>query len=189
MNYMSNVVRFEGDPKVVRSGTSSLGSSDKLARALGWFSLGLGLAELIAPRAITRALGMEGSETLVRAYGAREIGAGVLSLSVDKQYGLWSRVAGDGLDIATLCVGLRDSNPKRDNVALSLALVLGITVLDFIAAQATTARHARPRGQQRLYHDRSGFPRGVAAAKGAAKDFKPPQRDMRTGPTLAARVG
>jgi hypothetical protein len=56
-----------------------LGAADRLGRALGWFSIGLGVTELLAPRLITRALGMQGSEGLVRAYGAREIGSGLLS--------------------------------------------------------------------------------------------------------------
>jgi hypothetical protein len=34
---------------------------------LGWFSIGLGLAEILAPRALCRALGMEGREALVQA--------------------------------------------------------------------------------------------------------------------------
>ena len=169
MTYLSNIARSAGDPKVLRSGPSSLGTPDKLAKALGWFSLGLGLAELVAPGRITRALGMEGKEGLVRAYGAREVLAGIVSLSADKQTGLWSRLAGDGLDVAALVPGLRDDNPKRDNVGLALAVVLGVTLLDVIGAQATTARHSRNRGQRRLYHDRSGFPKGIEAARGAAR--------------------
>jgi len=169
LSYLSNVVRFEGDPKIVQSGPSSLRDPDRLAKCLGWFSLGLGLAELIAPRRFTRALGMEGHETLVRAYGVREMGAGVLTLSVDKQTGLWSRVGGDGLDVVTLLGGLRRDNPMQRNVATALVMVLGIAVLDLFAAQTTTATHARRRGQQRLYQDRSGFPKGIEAAKQIAK--------------------
>ena len=112
MNYISNITRPAGDPKVLHSGRSSLGPSDQLSRALGWFSIGLGITELLAPRRITKALGMEGNEGLVRAYGAREIGSGVLSLSIDKQTGLWSRVAGDALDIATVATAMRPGNPK-----------------------------------------------------------------------------
>src|ERR671913_1786965 len=138
MTYLSNIARSEGDPKVLRSGPSSLGASDHLAKALGWFSLGLGLTELLAPGHITRALGMEGKEGVVRAFGAREIGPGLLTLSPDKQVGLWSRVAGDGVDIATLMGGLREDNPKRDNVGIALAMVLGVTLLDVIGAQSTT---------------------------------------------------
>jgi hypothetical protein len=188
MNYVSNmanlanIARSEGDPKVLRSGPSSLGTSDQLAKVLGWFSIGLGLAELIAPSRITNALGMQGKEGLVRAYGAREIASGLLCLSPDKQTGLWSRVAGDGLDLATLLSGLRDDNPKRDNVALALMMVLGITLLDVAGAQGTTVRHRRHRGAQRLYHDRSGFPKGIQAAREAAKNFSPTKR---AAPVLA----
>lgn len=184
MTFLSNVARSEGDPKVLRSGPSSLGAPDRLAKMLGWFSFGLGVAELVAPGRLAHWLGMEGSERLIRAYGAREIGAGMLTLSVDKNVGLWSRVAGDGLDIATLMTGLRDDNPKRGNVALALAAVLGVTLLDVIGAQATTMRHSQNRGERRTYRDRSGFPSGVAAARGAAGDFKAPP-DMRAGPVLA----
>jgi hypothetical protein len=172
MTYISNIARSDGDPKVLRSGPSSLGPSDRVAKALGWFSLGLGVTELIAPRYITRALGMEGKEGLVRTYGAREIGSGILSLSPDKQAGLWGRVAGDALDIATLLTALRDDNPKRDNVSIALATVLGVTLVDIIAAEGTTVRHSAHHGERRLYRERSGFPKGVQAARGAAMGFK-----------------
>src|SRR5581483_3328947 len=95
---------------------------------------GLGLVELLAPRSVTRALGMEGKEALVRAYGAREIGAGFMSLSIDRRTGLWGRVIGDGLNVATLLPALRRDNPKRDNVRLAIAMVMGVTLLDVIGA-------------------------------------------------------
>ena len=47
---------------------------EALAKGLGWFSIGFGLAELVAPQALCRALGPDGRETLVQVYGAREIG-------------------------------------------------------------------------------------------------------------------
>src|SRR4029450_12113183 len=115
MTYLSNIARSEGDPKVLRSGPSSLTTPDRLGKALGWFSLGLGLVELLAPHRITRVLGMEGQEALVRAYGAREIGSGMLPLSTGRNLGLWSRVGGDGIDIATLLTQLREENPKKQN--------------------------------------------------------------------------
>ena len=166
----SKIARSEGDPKIISSGPSSLGGADKLGRALGWFSFGLGLAELIAPRKITRALGMEGKETLVRAYGAREIGAGILCLSIDKQVGLWNRVAGDGIDVATLLTGLKSGNPKRDNVMLALAVVLGVTAMDIVAAQATTVRHRRSAVEPQQYSDRTGYPKGIESSRGSAQD-------------------
>jgi hypothetical protein len=171
---LSNITRSEGDPKVIQSGRSSLGSTDRLARALGWFSIGLGVTELLAPRRVASTLGMEGREGLVCAHGVREIFSGILCLSVDKQAGLWTRVAGDGLDLATLLAALRYNNPKRDNVASALAMVLGISLLDFIAAKGTTARHSAQRGERRLYRDRSGFPKGIQATRGAAKRIHAP---------------
>ncbi len=167
MTYISNITRSTGDPRVLSSGPSSLGVADQFGRALGWFSIGLGLVELLAPRRITGMLGLEGNEGLARAYGAREIGSGFLSLSVDREIGLWSRVAGDGADIATLLLALRPGNPKRANAGLALAIVLGVTLLDVIGAQSVTSRHGRQRGNWRQYGDRSGFPHGVEKARDA----------------------
>src|SRR4051794_19311171 len=181
MNFLSNITRSEGDPKIVRTGTSSAGAADRIAKGLGWFSIGLGLAEIIAPRRITRALGMQGSESLVRAYGFREIASGLVTLSPDKHIGLCSRLAGDAIDVATLLRGMRDDNPKRGNVTVALAMVLGVSLLDLLGAQGVRVRHARARGQRRLYHDRSGFPKGIQAAKGAARNVQAP-REMRAKP-------
>src|SRR3954451_4626461 len=157
MSYLSNITRSEGDPRVLRSGPSSLDTADRLARGLGWFSIGLGLTEMLAPGQIARALGMDGKEAMVRAFGAREIASGILSLSPEKRLGLWSRVVGDGLDIATLLSASRPDNPKRPNVGLALAMVAGVTLLDVIGAQAASARRGRSRnGSVRSYRDRSG---------------------------------
>jgi hypothetical protein len=111
---------------------------------------------------------------LVRTYGAREIGSGILSLSVDRQTGLRSRVAGDGLDVATLMMAFRADNPKRHNVGLALAMVLGITLLDVLAAQANSGLHSHQRGTQRKYSGRSGFPGGVEKARDAARQARKP---------------
>jgi hypothetical protein len=172
MAYMSNIVRSERDPKILGAGPSSLGPGDRLARALGWFSLGLGISELIAPRLITHALGLDGPERIVRAYGAREIGAGVLTLSTEKRLGLWSRVAGDVLDIVTLVTALRRDNPKRGRAGLALGLVAGVAVLDLIGAQGTGTRRSRRSHAEGQYTERSGFPHGIQKARGAARDFK-----------------
>lgn len=181
MAYVSNLVRSEGDPKVLSSGPSSLPAADRLGRALGWFSLGLGLTELIAPRRVTRALGMEGRKSLVRAYGAREIGAGIMSLSTERSLGLWGRVAGDALDIATVMGAWRSNNPRRNNVQLALVMLAGVALIDLVAAQAVTAQHARRPGQRRSYRDRSGFPKGREAARGAARELEaPPEMQDRT---------
>jgi hypothetical protein len=113
---------------------------------------------------------MEGQETMVRAYGLREIGAGMMTLSVDKELGLASRLAGDGIDVVTLGSAMRYDNPKQDNVAIALVLVAGVTLLDLIAAGASRGRHTRQLGERQNYGDRSGFPRGVAGSRGLARE-------------------
>jgi hypothetical protein len=169
VNYVANISRYDGDPKILRTGPSSLTDSDRMARSIGWFSLALGAVELLAPRVVTRFLGIEGREGLLRAYGVREIGSGMMSLSTDKQVGLWSRIAGDGLDLATLFGAYRPANPQRTNVGVAIGLVIGITMLDIVMAQMTTAVHARKPNEWRRYSDRSGFPGGVQQARGAAR--------------------
>src|SRR5256885_10438489 len=80
---------------------------DRLAKNLGYLSLALGAAELIAPRALCRATGLSGMEPLVRAYGAREIATGVAILaSHNPAPWIWGRVAGDMADIATAAGGI-----------------------------------------------------------------------------------
>ncbi len=192
MNVMTNITnltqkiaRSPGDPQVLKSGPSSLGAPDRLARALGWFSLGLGAYELFAARRLAGTLGMEGKEGLIRAYGAREIGAGIMSLSVDSSFGIANRLVGDAIDVATLMPALGRDNPKRDNAVTALALVLGVTALDMIAYGSLKKRHARVEGQARDYSDRTGFPGGVEAARGAALDSFETPVDFRVVPPMA----
>jgi hypothetical protein len=170
MTWLSNMTRPKGDPKIIEMGPRrSLLPVDRLACNLGWFSVGLGLAELFAADRLTRALGLRGKEDLVRAYGLREIASGVMCLSVDRNVGLWSRVAGDALDLSTLSRGLHPANGKRGNVALAMALVVGVTALDILAAQKSGVQHARNADETRDYGDRSGFPGGLAAARSTAR--------------------
>jgi len=178
LSRMTNYTRAPGDPVVVTPGPSVKPAADQMARGLGLFSLALGAFELAAPRAITRFLGMEGHENLVRAYGAREIVSGMTSLSTEKELGLWSRVFGDALDIATLMAACRYTNPKKENVALTLAAVVALTLLDLGSANAQKVAHSRHRGRRRDYSDRSGFPGGAILARGKALER---QRNETTG--------
>jgi hypothetical protein len=173
---LSGITRSEGDPRVERKGPSTLTGPDRLARALGWFSIGLGVAELVAPGRIARAIGLEDKEGLIRAYGARELASAVPTLSVDKPIGLAARIGGDALDLGTLSTALRRDNPKRRNAAIATAMVAGITLLDLIAFAGVKAAHRRdPAGAKRDYSDRSGLPKGAQASRGIARrDFKIP---------------
>lgn len=167
----SEAVRWPSDPQVIETGPSSLKPADRAGRMLGWFSLGLGITQLLAPKLLTRWLGVEGREGFVRAMGAREIGHGVLCLSVNDGTGAWSRVGGDMLDLAALASVYRDDNPKKANVALAMGVVAGTALADLAAAQSIRSVHRRDE-PPRDFSDRSGFPKGVAKARGAAADFR-----------------
>ncbi|MBV9883500.1 MAG: hypothetical protein JO276_10870 [Sphingomonadaceae bacterium] len=179
----ADVTRSPGDPKVLETGPSSLKPADRFGRALGWFSIGLGLAELLAAPRITRALGAEGREATVRAMGARELLHGILCLSIEDDFGPWTRVGGDVLDLAGLAALYRNDNPKKGNVGLALAAVLGCTIADIAAATSIRSLHRRD-GPTRDYADRSGFPNGIEYSRGRASGAVPP--DFRATPTAAS---
>jgi hypothetical protein len=161
MTNVMNFTRSKGDPKIISTGPSSATGLDRLAKSLAWFGIGLGTLELIGGRQVSRFLGVEGpgSRAIIRAFGVREIAAGVVTLSTEKNVGLWSRVAGDGLDIVALLAALETSRGQRSNVKLALLTVLGATALDLYAAGRVSARSTRA-SKPRNYSDRSGYPRG-----------------------------
>lgn len=112
-------------------------TAEKLAVGLGWFSIGLGLAELFAPRSVARAIGMpDASEGILQTFGARELVNGVAILAQpDNPAWLWSRVGGDGIDLAYLASGFQDDRVDTGKLGFAIAAVLGVTALDAIAAQ------------------------------------------------------
>ncbi|WP_447554508.1 hypothetical protein [Vreelandella sp. EE22] len=159
--------------------TRSLSSADKVARGLGWLSLGIGLYQLLAPKSVSRALGMRGVNGRVRAGGAREIVSGIGALSDNPTQAVWSRVGGDVLDLASLTYALQDRhNPKRQNVYLALTAVGVMTAVDLWCARALSQRHAYQGGITPDYRYRSGFPGGLESANGAARSFEVPD-DMK----------
>jgi uncharacterized membrane protein len=127
-------------------------SAEQLARGLGWFSIGLGLAEFLAPRQIGRISGVKGNTTLIRLLGLREIAHGVAIFVQDKQTdgkpaeAVWARVAGDALDLA--CLGAAFASPKNNKgkLAFATANVMTVTALDVICAQALSSNNGTATG-------------------------------------------
>lgn len=112
----------------------------QLSKILGLFSLGLGALELVASRRIAAALGV-GSPGLIKTLGVREIAAGIMVLNKpDTAMPVWSRVAGDALDVAVLATGLDHGNPQRGGAAAAMAFVLATTVLDVAVAASLNQR-------------------------------------------------
>lgn len=116
----------------------------QIAKALGWFSLGLGAVELVAAGPLIRLLGLPRSKALVRGFGAREVAAGLaIMTSPTSPAPLWARVAGDVLDLAVLGYALRPTNRRRGAAAVATANVLAITALDVFCAVSLMQRQSR----------------------------------------------
>jgi hypothetical protein len=114
--------------------------TEAIANGLGWFSIALGAAELLAPRATARTVGLERDARVVQAYGLREIASGVAILaSGNPRPWLWARLAGDAIDVATLAPALRHDDGRRSRALIGIAAVLGVAVLDFLSARRMRA--------------------------------------------------
>jgi hypothetical protein len=116
--------------------------SDTLSRALGWFSIGLGLAQLVAPARVARIAGAEPDTNtirLMRALGAREFLSGVGILS-GQHNAAWirGRVAGDLMDLALLGRLMSRDDADRRMTGVATLAVAGVTALDVLAAKRTS---------------------------------------------------
>lgn len=108
-------------------------ATQQLTRGLGWFSIGLGAAELFAPRALGRMIGVNNHKTLIRLMGMREIAAGIGVLSTENPEGsMNARVGGDALDLMLLGAGLASGKSQRGRVLAATAAVAGVTALDVL---------------------------------------------------------
>jgi uncharacterized membrane protein len=124
--------------QVKRQGASGNTSAERIATGLGWFSIGLGLAEVLAPKRFAKMIGAKGKHTgFIRfACGLREItaGIGILTNRRPAEW-IWARVAGDAMDLTALCVALTSDDTDRGRLALATTAVLGVTALDIYDAQ------------------------------------------------------
>jgi hypothetical protein len=123
-------------------------SYDRLATGLGWFSIALGAAQVAASGAVAKIAGIandSGNRRLLRSplYGMRELaaGAGILTRTQPAPW-LWSRVAGDVVDLGTLAAALRSCRNDRTRVALAMGAVAGVTALDILCARHLSRRSA-----------------------------------------------
>jgi uncharacterized membrane protein len=122
-------------------------SDERLARFLGWFSIGLGLAQVVAPRAVARAIGVREHRLLLRALGLRELASGAGILLQRRPAGwLWGRVAGDVMDLSLLAAASASDHTGRGRVAAATAAVTAVTALDVLGARRLSRSDAGTSG-------------------------------------------
>ena len=124
----------DGDPK----------AADGMAKAMGLFSLGLGLAQLAAPRRMVNAIGVEDTDRnrgTMLALGLREFTSGLGILGPGDTAGwLQARVGGDIMDLALLLGAFRSDDRDRRKLNIALAAVAGALVLDVLATRRARER-------------------------------------------------
>jgi uncharacterized membrane protein len=112
--------------------------AERRARGLGWFSLGLGVAQLLAPRGVARLIGIRDDERtchLLQTIGIREISSGAAILTNTESAGpVWMRVIGDVMDLGLLGLAMQSEDTERDRVVAATAAVAGITMIDALSA-------------------------------------------------------
>ncbi len=114
-------------------------TSRGLSTFLGLFSVGLGMAQLVSPGSVARLCGIaddEQNRSAMRALGLRELtsGMGILSQPHRPEW-VWSRVAGDMMDLALLGRVLTRDENERQRTSAATAAVVGVTALDIVVAR------------------------------------------------------
>lgn len=133
-------------------GGGRLTQEQQLAYGLGWFGVGLGLAELLAPRRVATMIGVsQEHRTLIRCMGLRELVSSAAILRDPSSAGaVWSRVAGDVLDLALLGVAFTSRRSNHTPLAAATASVAGAMLMDVITAQQLTRGITTRRGTIRI---------------------------------------
>ena len=107
-----------------------------LARALGWVSIGVGLAAAAAPGPLMKAIGLGERPGLGRFIGVRDLvlGTGLLR---SQNTAAWCRARGiaDALDVALIVVGAAAGAFRRDRAPIGVATGAGFSTLSFWLAR------------------------------------------------------
>jgi uncharacterized membrane protein len=119
-----------------------------MARALGVASAALGVPMLTSPDTVARLAGVDNvavAPHVIQAVGVREL-MHAATLLVGPPKTVWTRVAGDAVDLALLARAVTNRNgERRTRVSLATAAVAGIAAIDTVAA--IRARHTGQHGR------------------------------------------
>jgi uncharacterized membrane protein len=124
------------------------GRDERIAAGLGWLSLGLGAAQLLAPGALNRLAGVRddaAARVAQRFVGVREVGA-FAAIMADRPrpaLPLWGRVGGDLIDLALLGRAWERKRESAPRLALTIANIAAVTGLDTYAAIRHTEAEKR----------------------------------------------
>lgn len=115
------------------------GQEGQLTTALAWFSIGLGLAQLLMPRTVAKLSGLPAGPAIMRVLGARDmtLAFGLIN-SRNAPAWQWARVAGDAMDLVALGIAARTDPARKPRLAKTALLLAGMAALDVIAGNRVT---------------------------------------------------
>jgi uncharacterized membrane protein len=119
-------------------GPASAVLGSRILPGLTWFSLALGVGQLVAPGALAQLIGLRDSpdtRLAMRLIGLRELvaGAGLLSGASTPAW-LGARTGGDLMDLGMLSSALGSKGVNRARLYKAMAAVAGVTALDIYGA-------------------------------------------------------
>jgi uncharacterized membrane protein len=119
--------------------------SDKLSRAIGWSSVGIGAVQLAAPVALAQVVGLapdRRGSLAARLMGLTNlaIGAGLLARPRGGSR-MWARVAGDAVGAGLLALAASGRRSSDARMAAALAASGTALVLDTLAARRIARSH------------------------------------------------
>lgn len=119
---------------------------------IAWFSVALGVTQIVAPDTLARLIGMRPTQTTrttMRAIGVRGLttGFGLLSNAKSSPW-LWARLAGDMVDLSLLATGVGRRADDRSRAGRAALAVGSVAALDLLAATRSRRTH-----RQRLEAD------------------------------------
>lgn len=109
-------------------------SPSTMVRALGWVSLGFGVASLAAPRRVATLFGFGDRPRMVRALGVRDVVLGLglgLARARDPRPWMRARLAAEMSDTALLVEGTRSGAFHRPRSAPGAAFALVCAGIDY----------------------------------------------------------
>ena len=131
-----------GQPQEEDQQGRAAASADGLARALGWVSIGVGLAAIAVPGPLTKAIGLGDRPNLGRLLGARDLVLGAGLLLGGQNTAAWCRARGlaDALDVALIVVGAATGAFRRERAPIGVATGAGFSALSFWIARRLEQR-------------------------------------------------
>jgi hypothetical protein len=116
------------------------GTTSTLIKVLSAASFALGLSEVLMPTRLTVLAGVDDSRRatrVIRAFGFRECASGAALVAGPPKL-VWTRVAGDALDLGLLLMALKGQvGRRRRRCATVTVAIAGITALDVYTARRT----------------------------------------------------